>query len=239
MRRVFISLAVISLLFSSASALAQQGDEPSANFGQEDTRSADESNLQLGVVGLINLSTFDYSADGSVSEIKEATEYNLGFGGGLRAIYDFTPNFGLQPEILYKQYGATLDEDVLGLFTLDGELTSNYLHVPLLARIALPLADSTMIPKIVAGPTFSYYLSGKGELEGHSSDIDGDDVNRFDIGLAAGLGLDADVGPGSVSFEARYDRSLTPFNKTDDDDEGDFKMHNTGFSFLAGYNHKF
>lgn len=229
MRKVLAFLAATLILIPSATTFAQQN-----------TRSSEKERprLYLGVVGMLNMSSFDFSSDNDISKLEDSTQHKVGYGGGLRAIYEFTPNIGIQPEILFKQYGATLDAD-LGIFgTLDGSMTTNYLHIPLLARLALPLADNAITPKIVLGPTVSYYLSGEGDIEGYSGDIDEGDVNRFDFGLAAGVGVDAGVGPGSLSFDARYDRSLTAFNKSKSGDGG-LMMFNTGFSFLVGYNHAF
>lgn len=227
MRKVMICLVASLITLSAGSAFAQDG------ASQKRARK-NKADVQVGVTGLLGFNTVSYSADDSqvADAFNDMTGYKLGFGGGLRAIIEFTPLIGMQPELLFKQYGASMELDVMGT-KVESTNTLNYLHVPLLARVALPFGPENITPKVLAGPTFGYFLSGSSESDGKSVDLDADDVNRLNIGAAAGVGADILAGPGSLSLDLRYDRSFTSNSK---DDAGGASIVNTGFSFLIGYN---
>lgn len=226
MRKITMCLAASLITFTGASAFAQEVVPASSGPG-----------VELGVVGLLNYSTLAYSADSdeAADVLNDAAGYKLGFGGGLRAIIEFSPYLGIQPEILFKQYGTemTLEE---GPVSVESSVTSNYLQVPILARVAVPL-DGPVTPKVLVGPTIGYFLSGSSEAGDTSTDIDADEVEKLDIGIAAGVGADIAAGPGSLNLDLRYDRSFTQSNKEEDNDGG-LKSMNTGFSFLVGYTYK-
>lgn len=227
MRKVTMCLAASLITLAGANAFAQDVTSSRSNSG----------GAQIGVVGMLNYSSYAYSADDSdvADEFADHTESTLGFGGGLRAVVEFNPFLGIQPEILFKQYGATLKAEA-GPFNIESTATTNYLQVPVLARLALPVGGS-VTPKVLVGPTFGYFLSGSTKAGDDTKDIDAEDVERLDIGVAAGVGVDFATGPGALSLDLRYDRSLTQSNKASDMDGG-LEVMNTGFSFLVGYNYK-
>jgi hypothetical protein len=86
----------------------------------------------------------------------------------------------------------------------------NYIEVPLL--LAINITDNF---NIHAGPYVAYLLSGKTTNESNvtlfdfEENLDVNDYNRIDAGLAAGAGLDFR----SVSFGARYNYGLTTVGK--------------------------
>jgi len=228
MRRIMMCLVASLITFGGASAFAQEV-RPSSDSGS--------TGVQLGVVGLLNFSTLSYSADNddAADALNDLAEYKLGFGGGLRAIIEFSPYLGIQPEILFKQYGTKMSLEE-GPVSVESSTTMNYLQVPILARIAVPL-DGPVTPKLLVGPTIGYFLSGTMDAGDNSEDIDGDNVEKLDIGIAAGVGADIAAGPGSLNLDLRYDRSFTQSNKEQEGDGG-AKVMNTGFSFLVGYTYK-
>lgn len=228
MRKVMICLVASMITLAAGSAFAQDAAP------RKRARKAN-ADVQVGVTGLLGFNTFSYSADNSDAAklLNDGANYSLGFGGGLRAIIEFTPLVGMQPELLFKQYGASSEAEVLG-HKIETTATLNYLQVPLLARVALPFGPENITPKVLAGPTFGYFISGTIETDGKSSDIKGDDINRLNIGAAAGVGADILMGPGSLSLDLRYDRSFTSNSK---EDAGGFSVVNTGFSFMLGYNY--
>jgi hypothetical protein len=240
MRKIMICLAASLITLTGANAFAQDAAPAAVPAAATPTAPASttgtaSSGLQVGVVGMVNFNTVSYSAEQAEAAdlLNEGAGYKLGFGGGVRAIYEFTPMFGIQPEILFKQYGSSSEMTILGQ-TSESTTTTNYLHVPILARIALPFGGDMLTPKLLVGPTVGYFISGSSESDGQSTDIEGDSVNKLDIGVAAGLGADLAMGPGSLSLDLRYDRSFTSFAKEDD---AGFSAVNTGFSFLVGYNY--
>ncbi len=101
--------------------------------------------------------------------------------------------------------------------------TFDYLEVPLLVRLSLP-TDGTVRPYALVGPSVGYALSGKLRTSARAlldftlstTDINLEAINyeRLHLGLVAGAGVRADLGPASALFlEARYEHGLTqPYN---------------------------
>lgn len=134
-----------------------------------------------------------------------------GFNVGAQALLNFGM-FGVQPEVAYTQKGhrVTFDD-----FDNDETKTRNYLEIPILARLNLNLPAIPITPKLLAGPTFSYFLSGSNTFVDRSSgdtnesDIQEEDVHDLDIGVAAGAGVDIGLGPGVLTFDLRFTRGFT------------------------------
>lgn len=225
MRNLFFCLVASTLLFAGSNAFAQDGAE---EVPAEDAETAESSNLLVGITGVVNYSNAAFSED-VPSEFEPDSK--LGFGGGLRVIYGFTDMFGVQPEVLFTQRGTSLESD-LGGETQEQTTTLNYLQVPLLARVSIPVGGGAITPKVVAGPTFGMFLSGTTEAGDESEDLE--DVSAMEIGVAAGAGADFAVGPGSLSLDLRYDRGFTSI---DDNDDAEFDTFNTNMSVLIGYNY--
>jgi hypothetical protein len=226
MRKLMFCLVASTLLMVGGNAFAQDDAEmePSGN-------SADSA-MQVGVVGIVNFSSQATTGD-DVPDDFENPDSKMGFGGGARLIYNFTDMFGIQPELLFNQRGAS--EEV---GEAEFAVTMNYLHVPLLARIQMPM-DGGITPKFLVGPSIGYYLSGSATVDGEDAGdaFNDDDVAALEIGVDVGAGLDYDLGGGSLSLDLRYHRGFTNISDADTGDL-DVSTVNTGFDVLLGYNFK-
>lgn len=123
----------------------------------------------------------------------------------------------IQPEVLYSQKGFKYDDgevNVLGnRFTYKGSSNFNYIDVPVLLKLN---AGGFFVE---AGPQYSYLINVKDKSEralngaaysSYNADRNLDNVNRSEIGYAAGLGYQSDAG---LVLGIRYNGSFTDFAK--------------------------
>ncbi len=120
------------------------------------------------------------------------------------------PNFSVQPEALYSQYGAR----VVSGSNL-AELKSNVIEVPVLAKWAFGNRAARFF--VNAGPFIDYALNGKfnviaqlGSLPINTvQDVQFDKTSdRLAYGLTGGAGLTWHIGPGDFLAEVRYSYAL-------------------------------
>ena len=197
---VVISLTLFSLSFLPKVSNAQMtGEELQARFG---------------IKGGINFSNL-YTKNGD-----EDSDLKVGYHAGLFAKLPLTRQFAVQPELYYTTKGAKV---TYNSSTIDGtaDFNFNYLELPILGVVNI--TDNV---NIHAGPYFSYLVSGKVKNDANvnlfdfEDNINNDDYNKFDVGLAVGLGVDID----RVGFGARYSYGLNKVGKQNS---------------FAGYDYKF
>ncbi len=172
--------AVILFLFSSIliaqSAQAQDG-------------------RRMGIKGGLNATNI-YQND--INDENARFGFNLGLYGQILS----SEVFAIQPELLYSTKGAKWDYAGAGL-NQSIDLNINYLDLPVLA--VFKLGETA---EIHAGPYVGYLLSAKvkydGDLANGTDDINRDDLNTIDYGLAGGLGLNF----GAMQVGARYNYGL-------------------------------
>lgn len=199
---IFASLAVSFMLFTTVQA-------------QEDA-------TKFGIKGGVNFSNF-YTDN--VDDNNVLTGFNL----GLFAKMPVSENISFQTEISYTGKGAEL---VYNNAIVNGtaQFKLNYIEVPLLLVVNL-----TQNLNIHAGPYAAYLISGKTTNKSDSGsynfedNVNVDDFNRFDAGLAGGVGLDLE----SVSFGVRYNYGLTKIGK--DDPNSNFTSPDAKNSVLSVY----
>jgi hypothetical protein len=130
-----------------------------------------------------------------------------GFNAGLYAKLPVTNNIAIQPEIYYTTKGA---EVVYNNAFANGtaQFKVNYVEVPVL--LVMNLTDNF---NIQFGPYAAYMVSGKttnnSNLFASEGELDTDDFNKFDAGLAAGVGIDFEL----LNFGVRYNYGLTKVGK--------------------------
>lgn len=156
---------------------------------------------EFGVKGGFNMSNF-------LSDDDEATDENIlyGFNAGVYATLPISDFVAIQPEVLFTTRGSKLEynNDVT---SGDAKFKLNYIEVPLLVRVNI-----TKNFNLQAGGYASYLVSSK--LTGNGSfefdeDIDTDDLNKFDAGIVAGVGVDFSP----ISIGVRYNYGLTTIGK--------------------------
>lgn len=164
--------------------------------------STNSNGTKFGIKGGVNFSNL-YSDD--VDDENVLTGFNL----GLYAKLPITDFIAVQPEISYTTKGAEL---VYNNAFADGtaRFKLGYIEVPVVL-----VFDITENFNIHAGPYFGYLIDGKvtNESNGGTFDfeenLDEDDFNRFDAGIAAGVGFDF----GTIGVGARYNYGLTNVGK--------------------------
>ena len=180
-------LIFASLVLSFMSFTAVQAQEKTASFGFK------------GGLNFSNLYT-DNVDDNNVL---------TGFNAGLYAKFPISNNIAIQPEISYTTKGAEL---VYNNAFVQGtaKFNVNYIEVPVL--LVMNITDNF---NVHVGPYAAYMVSGKttndSKLISTRTELDTNDFNKFDAGLAGGLGIDLDV----VNFGVRYNYGLTKIEKDD------------------------
>ena len=169
-----------------------------ASFGMLQAQE-EKVTTEFGVKGGFNMSNLYQS---------EADDNNViyGFNAGVYATLPISDFIAIQPEILYTTKGAELDYN--NAF-VDGnaKFKLNYIEVPLLVRVNI-----TKNFNVHAGGYASYLVSSKVTGDGDinfDEAIDTDDLNKFDAGLSAGVGVDFNP----ISVGLRYNYGLTTVGK--------------------------
>jgi hypothetical protein len=179
-----------------------------------------------------------------VGDDAEGLDMKLGFGGGGFITYNFTPQFAIQPELLYMMKGPK-EEVTDGVNVYEFKWKMTYLELPVLFKFT-PAMEGNVKPNLFAGPAISLLLSSDLELEELSVDIK-DAMRSMDFGIAFGGGLGFQMETMTITFDARYTIGLTKpvdheeYNKLlelepDDPDylTEDPNAKNTNISILLG-----
>ncbi|MFH7002358.1 porin family protein [Flavobacterium bizetiae] len=158
-------------------------------------------NTEFGIKGGFNMSNLYGSGD-------DVDDNNVlyGFNAGVYATLPISDFIAIQPEILFTTKGAKLEYNN-ALVSGDAKFKLNYIEVPLLVRVNI-----TKNFNVHAGGYASYLVSSKVKGDGDISfdeDVDTDDLNKFDAGIAAGVGVDFSP----LSIGLRYNYGLTTVGK--------------------------
>jgi hypothetical protein len=173
------------------------------SFGLAYALSAQETNrCRFGVKAGLNYSNL-YTNDSDHSKT------HAGLNVGLFASLPLSNRVSLQPELYYTTKGA--DVTYNNSF-VDGtaSFNLNYLEVPLLMVVHV-----TKNFNIHLGPYAAVLISGKVSNKSNvrlfdfEQNLNIDDYNRLDAGIAAGVGID--IGP--LNIGARYNYGLTKVGK--------------------------
>ena len=188
-----------------------------ASFGM--LHAQDENvTTEFGIKGGLNMSNL-YTDDADDENVL------FGFNAGVYATLPVSDFVAIQPELLFTTRGSELEYNN-ALFQGNTKLKLNYIELPLLVRVNI-----TKNFNIHAGGYASYMVSAKSTGDGDfefEDQYDTDDFNKFDAGLAGGIGVD--FSPLSVGL--RYNYGLTTIVK-DGDDSSDLK--NSNLSLYLSY----
>ena len=114
-----------------------------------------------------------------------------GFNAGLYAKFPIAKGIAIQPEISYTTKGAEL---VYNNAFAKGtsKFNVNYIEVPVL--LVMNITDNF---NVHVGPYAAYMVSGKTETDSNifssQNQLDTNDFNKFDAGIAGGVGVDLDA----------------------------------------------
>lgn len=205
-----ILLSVVGSALAGSSALAQT------------------SALQIGAE--LGASVAKINGDGDVDNASRTAPY-AGFN---LVVQKPGARFGFQSGLLFVPKGATSSGD-------DSEATFaiNYVELPLLLRLSLPMQESKIVPTLLLGGSLAAKASCKitGESGSASASVDCDDslfegeldVKTMDVGISGGLEVAIPVGPRFfIAPTLRYTRGLISLFDTDTD-----KIKNSAFQFGA------
>ena len=187
-----------------------------ASFGM--LHAQDNVNTEFGVKGGLNMSNL-YTDDADDENVL------FGFNAGVYATLPVADFIAIQPELLFTTRGSKLEYDN-ALAQGNVKLKLNYIELPLLVRVNI-----TKNFNIHAGGYASYLVSAKSTGDGDfefEDEYDTDDFNKFDAGIAAGVGVDFNP----ISVGLRYNYGLTTIEK-DGDDSSDLK--NSNLSLYLSY----
>ena len=172
--------------------------------------------MQLGLKAGLNIANVGGSdADNLVSEDESISlDSKTGFEGGIFFIYQFSNMFAIQPEVYYSMKGATYSEG-------GGELTLSldYIEVPLLFKLLIPIQSSNVRPAVFVGPSvgFNSTANVKIEFDGESDELDlKDETTSTEFSLVFGGGVGFGVGNNEVGVEIRYILGLNSFDDSED-----------------------
>ena len=192
MKNFQIKITFTTLLFSFAmtTVVAQDDAVKSATY------------VKFGFKGGVNFSNM-------YTENVDDSNVLTGFIAGIFAKLPVSTNVAIQPELYYTTKGS---EVVYNNAFASGtaKFRVNYVEMPVLLVVNLSEVFNFQI-----GPYVGYLLDGEVTNESSSpifnfeDNIDPDEFNKIDAGVAAGIGLDF----GTIGIGARYNYGLTKVGK--------------------------
>ena len=174
-------------------------------YSQEQQTSAESSmHAKFGIKGGLNLTNL-YSDNFSDNHLK------AGFNAGVFSKIPVTQGFSIQPELLYSLKGSKTDYNNFIQGSGQYRFNLGYVELPLLAVVNLTKNFS-----IHAGGYGAYLtnanikdVNNNGTIK-NITDLNADNFNRWDFGLAGGLGFDIE----NFMIGARYNYGLTNIGKS-------------------------
>lgn len=186
MKKSILSFTTAIALFTSIQASAQ----------------VNKSGPHFGVKGGLNLSTL------FTDDIEDKNTL-VGYNAGVFAKIPINSFLAFQPELYFTTKGSEITYNNI-FANGTAKFNLNYVEVPLLLVVNL-----TKNINIHGGPYAAYLISSKVtnksnvSLFDYERDINADDINRLDAGLALGAAIDV----GSFSFGGRLNYGLTTVGK--------------------------
>ena len=176
--------------------------------------------FRVGIIGGYNMASLEGD---DVEDVDSRSGFDI---GGLIQI-PMGDMITIQPEVHYSQRGASAEEDGEGF-----EYALDYIHVPVLLKAGLPLAEGFDFDFLV-GPSFAFNMGCELQPEeGDNVECEdaGLEVKGMDFGIIGGGSFAWAAGPGDLLVDVRYDWGMTNII-----DEDDVDVKNTALQFLVGY----
>jgi hypothetical protein len=183
--------------------------------------------MQIGPKAGLNIANL---VGDDVEEFHLGEDSKTGFTGGIFFMYQFSNLFAIQPEVYYTMKGSTREIDNVQLtFSVD------YIEVPVLLKLIIPVEGSNIRPSIFAGPSVGFNTTAKFKIEadGESEEEDVEDVKSTEFGLVFGGGVGFMIGKNELGFDIRYILGLTTLD--DSDFDGDIKNTVINFNIYFGF----
>ena len=175
-----------------------------ASAQEQQTTTENSLSPKIGINGGVNLSNL------YVDDVKDEN-MKVGVNIGVFSKIPLSRGFAIQPELLYSNKGSKLTYD--NIIAGEGEyrFNLNYVELPVLAVFNLSKNIN-----IHAGPYVSFLASANVKdlksdgTENKVTDLKADSFNRFDYGLAGGIGFDFQ----NFTMGARYNYGLAEVGKS-------------------------
>lgn len=151
--------------------------------------------------------------------------YKPGLHAGIHLGAQISEPLTVSTELLFSPKGSRLDSNTPA--TNDGDYVTDYLEIPVLAQLGLPLSGRVH-PYATLGPAIAILLRQE-YVQTDGTRFQLSTVNPITLSFIFGLGTRIDVGEsGAITLDARYDWGLTARSEMSD-------VTNTSFSFTVGY----
>lgn len=140
-------------------------------------------------------------------EVQDVSDRLLWGAGGMIG-FQIGNHIAVCLEPTYMRMGAVMKNN-----PSDITISSSVIELPLLLKARF---GKRLKPYMVFGPAAAYILTAMGEVEINDIMLETDFmpiIQRFDLGLTAGVGFEIPVWLGSVFIEARYTLGLTNMNE--------------------------
>jgi hypothetical protein len=188
MKKINVVILLTICCLAAAPAFSQEG--------QNVTR--------FGVKGGVNFSNF------RVDGIKD-NNIKAGLNLGLFLKLPIAEAVAIQPEILYSSKGSKLEYDNFAQGEGEYRFNMNYLEMPVMGVFAIGDVFNVQVGPYIAYLTSSNIknMNENFDIQG-VKDLDEDSFNRFDYGLAAGVGFDFQ----GFVVGARYSYGLNEVGKS-------------------------
>ncbi len=203
---------------------------------------------QIGFKGGVNLANF-------IGQDAANSEDVMGLNAGISLTLIQIGPLAITPEVYYAQKGARFSDQLrqigeteptpeTGEELFDLEFRLDYIEVPILAKITLPIGSRDYFrPFILGGPIYAWRLdcqisltSAEQQSIEECTDEQFTDVrtafNNADRGFVVGTGIDLDIPYlGTITLDGRYVRGLSRLR----DDGVNDDIHNRSFTLMLGY----
>ncbi|GEM_PF-1104417 len=180
----------------------------------------------FGIIGGLNFSKLSLGDGNALDNAKNRTAFTGGafFTLGLWRI------LAIQPEVLLAMKGTRASNPTQNFTTGDLTLSMNYLEIPLLLKVYIPLKNPNLRPNLFAGPAISFLIScrvGEDVLGGTRDCANGGPtIKSTDTSIMFGAGVDFLQ---SFTAQVRFDMGLQDV----DEEQGTAK--NRSLLLMVGY----
>jgi len=178
-------------------------------LGVTEARAQDRGGVRIG----INAATLSVDNEEDFNP-----KVRTGLVVGLYGVVPVNDIFAFQPEVLFSQQGAKVEDG-----SDEATLKLDYVQIPALARIRL---GRTSPAYLLVGPTFGFNTKAESDFDGQTEDFK-DEVKGNDVGLVTGIAINA----GRAVIDGRYTWGL--MNIDDSTDPSNVK--NRVFSVSVGF----
>jgi hypothetical protein len=164
--------------------------------------------------------------------ISAKTKTGYVFGGYFT--FQFDRMLAIQPEVYYSMKGAK-DRAAVSDATPTITYTLDYIEIPILLKMIVPLEGSNFKPALFVGPYMSFVTTSKikTELAGESEEHDYNLIHSLDLGLQWGVGIGFNVWGTELGLDFRCIIGLSPIDRSAK--EYDIKNNVYNFNLYYGF----